>query len=191
MLDDIRLAQLLNLENPQPYANLFTHVKEKKDFKWFIFTIKAKDINDMTFDEVAGIRKRLSKRLISPDDIVYVFRKFFPSRLSETLIRRIRVTTFYPCYNHILNSIKKVAEAENTHWQPRNVDHDWKKAGSDNLSKFAEYSVAAEIGEKYSIKPSEVFKWKYSEVFVEIARNVSQSDVQRSYQEIKAEKARK
>ena len=78
MLEDIRLRELLQLENPAPYANLFTHVKEKKEFKYLGFTIKARDLNDMTFDDVVSIRQRLSKQLISFDDIVHVFKKIFP-----------------------------------------------------------------------------------------------------------------
>ena len=190
MLDDIRLIQLLQLENPYRYANLFTHVRGKTEIKILCWKIKARDVNDMTFDEVSVIRKKLSKQLITPDDILHVFRKFFPSRLPKRAYLMLRVSKFYPCYNHILNTIRKIAEAENVHWQPNNVDLDWKKAGSENLSKFAEYSIAAEIGEKYSIKPTDILEWKYGEVFIEVARNVAQSDVQRSYQEIKANKSK-
>ena len=190
MLDDIRLKQLLQLENPYKYANLFTHVREKKEIKIFQKSIKAKDINDMTFDDVTVIRKKLSKQLITPDDITYVFQKFYPSRLPKRVYLGLRVSKFYPCYNYILNAIRKITEAEKTHWTPHYVDADYKKAGSDNLSKFAEYSIAAEIAEKYGIKPMEVFNWKYSEVFIEISRNVAQSDVMRSYHEIKANKSK-
>lgn len=188
MLDDIRLRQLLDLENPQPYINLFTHVKEKKEFKFYGLRHKAIEVNDMTFDDVASVRKRLSKQKIEPDDIIYIFSKFFALRLPKWLYWGLRVTTFYPCYNFIINSIKKLAEAEQAHWTPENVDSDFKKAGSSNLSKFAEYSVAAEIAEKYGFKPSDIFEWKYSEVFIEVARNTAHSDVMRNYHEIKANK---
>lgn len=168
-MQNFKIYELIeqDYETIETYNQLFQFVPSSNVF----LKHKAKEIELMSFGEVAELKKRALN-----EEVFYLLRTVF--EVTDEQILKCRVTDFFPARNYVNEKLVSLIKREKMLYGQ--VDPKLMKAGIERLNILGDQNVLIDIGEQFGVRPSEVDQWPYAEIFSIRLKNKIVADIERS-----------
>lgn len=142
---------------------------------------KAKDLNDLQFQEV----DRIKKALLNLDDnkIEFIILTVYGVKINYN---KTRALEFYRAFNFVVEQVERIYKKE----QQLNgkANEKLKKAGIEKMAIFDSLNILDDLAVKYNTSPHEVELWTYGNVFIYALKMKFENDIQKNLSEIDSEK---
>ena len=201
-----RLFEFLELPHHEfvDYVNTLRHLRDRDTLKLSFLKIKAREIRSMTFEDVSILKKSIGTDIVRAFQTVYGFEVVFkPKRrrsdltrsslfipLPRWLISRLKITNFFPCFNHIRTHLEQLAREEENISDLQKHNPDLKAAGSEKMLKFGVMNVLRPIAQSYGLMPEDVARWSYKRVILEVYMDTTQGRIRDDYHDILEKKSK-
>tara|TARA_R110002012_G_scaffold190633_1_gene358212 strand:- start:20035 stop:20592 length:558 start_codon:yes stop_codon:yes gene_type:complete len=178
-LQKISTREFLTLDENAalPYWKLQSFMKPIAKFGRY----DAKRLGEMAFGDVTSIKHAIQKP--DYDSLIQIFNSVFGIKESQFL--NAPVTDFLSALTWLRLSVSELIKKEYNALKTE-PDQDMEAAGVHRLNIFNEMNTLIAIGQQYNKSPEEIETWKYNLVFALMLHNKIQSEVQKSYAEIKS-----
>jgi hypothetical protein len=161
-----------------PYVMLFTSLKAKEWLKI--------DINQLTYNEVRNIFKRLS----TASEVEDVFKIFeMALKIEEIQFYELPLQKFFQIKKYLNNYFVNLQKKETQLLQTISEDIGiWEMAGGDSLNEFGDVLPLSQLAKIYGGYPFDYGEKKYIEIIYLLRMNNVQSKVEAEYQKLKSKK---
>jgi hypothetical protein len=161
-----------------PYVTLFTSLKAKE---W----IKI-DINNLSYNEVRNIFKRLS----TASEVEDVFKIFeMALNIDKAQFYQLPLQKFFQIKKYLNDYFVNLQKKETQLLQTISEDIGvWEQAGGDALNEFGDVLPLSQLAKIYGGYPFDYGEKKYIEIIYLLRMNNVQSKVEAEYQKLKSKK---
>lgn len=166
---------------------IYTYLKTPKatnKVRLFGLTLRAEPISDLgkankwVYEDLVEARQ-----LINHANKIKLLRLIFrwnTLKLPLWFWGMMRVVSVFKCHRHCVKEFHRLEEIEKA-WIPRTVKKaDNKDIGLERLNPVSMYMPVREIAARYSRSPSEIWKWKYIDIFVEMSTESIVIDIKKA-----------
>lgn len=144
---------------------------------------KSCDFNELTFAEVARVRKLLYEPNI--ENVLELYEILYKIKPDDLL--KCGVLELFQTNRYILNKITELNEREKllgaNFTEAEKLK--WIASGGKRLSQFEEMGQMISLGKMFSKSPEEIGNWKYNTVYITLLYNNISDDVNKRMSQIK------
>jgi hypothetical protein len=179
-MKQINIKQYISLSDSEkfPYVALLAALKPKEWLKI--------DINNLTYNEVKNLYKRLSKGE-TEEDVKEIFIRAF--RITEREFYALPITKYFQLKKHISDFFVLLHKKESDLLNSVSADIGvWQQAGGDSLNEFSDVLPLSQLAKIYGGYPFDYGEKKYIEIIYLLRMNNVQSQVETEYQKLKSKR---
>lgn len=176
-MKQINIKQYISLSDSEklPYVALLTALKPKEWLKI--------DINNLTYNEVKNLYKRLSKAE-SEEDVKEIFIRAF--KITEPEFYALPITKYFQLKKHISDYFVTLQDKEQKLLSSVSADAGlWEAAGGNQLNEFGDIIPLSQLAKIYGGYPFDYGEKKYVEIIYLLRMNNLQSQIEAEFQKLK------